>query len=139
MILLAYMKYVLRLEFSGSYAEMLPALFLGSMIGVTMGMFITSIGKMGEGMKVGVMVGVSMAMSFCAGLMNADIKNIIDRSAPLLNRINPAALISDALYCINVYDAPARYAQDILILGVMCVLLTGGTYLIIRRERYGSI
>ena len=139
MILLAYMKYVLRLEFSGSYAEMLPALFLGSMIGVTMGMFITSIGKMGEGMKVGVMVGVSMAMSFCAGLMNADIKNIIDRSAPLLNRINPAALISDALYCINVYDAPARYAQDILILGVMCVLLTAGTYLIIRRERYGSI
>ena len=118
---------------------MLPALFLGSMIGVTMGMFITSIGKMGEGMKVGVMVGVSMAMSFCAGLMNADIKNIIDRSAPLLNRINPAALISDALYCINVYDAPARYAQDILILGVMCVLLTAGTYLIIRRERYGSI
>ena len=90
-------------------------------------------------MKVGVMVGVSMAMSFCAGLMNADIKNIIDRSAPLLNRINPAALISDALYCINVYDAPARYAQDILILGVMCVLLTAGTYLIIRRERYGSI
>ena len=139
MLLLAYMKYILRLEFSGSYAEMLPALFLGSMIGVTMGMFITSIGKMGEGMKVGVMVGVSMAMSFCAGLMNADIKNIIDRSAPLLNRINPAALISDALYCINVYDAPARYAQDILILGVMCVLLTAGTYLIIRRERYGSI
>ena len=105
MILLAYMKYVLRLEFSGSYAEMLPALFLGSMIGVTMGMFITSIGKMGEGMKVGVMVGVSMAMSFCAGLMNADIKNIIDRSAPLLNRINPAALISDALYCINNIQA----------------------------------
>lgn len=139
MILLAYMKYVLRLEFSGSYAEMLPALFLGSMIGVTMGMFITSIGKMGEGIKTGVMVGVSMTMSFCAGLMNSDMKNIIDRSVPLLNRINPAALISDALYCINVYDAPARYAQDILILGVMCVLLTAGTYLIIRRERYGSL
>lgn len=139
MILLAYMKYILRLEFTGSYAEMLPALFLGSMIGVTMGMFITSIGKMGDGMKIGVMTGVSMAMSFCAGLMNADIKNIIDRSVPLLNRINPAALISDALYCINIYDAPARYAQDMLILGVMCVLLTGGTYLIIRRERYGSL
>ena len=92
MILLAYMKYVLRLEFSGSYAEMLPALFLGSMIGVTMGMFITSIGKMGEGMKVGVMVGVSMAMSFCAGLMNADIKNIIDRSAAGLHTFDHAGV-----------------------------------------------
>ena len=35
-LLLAYMKYILKLEFAGSYAEMLPALFLGSMIGVTM-------------------------------------------------------------------------------------------------------
>ena len=139
MILLAYMKYILKLEFAGSYAEMLPALFLGSMIGVTMGMFITSIGNMREGMKVGIMVGVSMIMSFCAGLMNADMKNIIDYSFPVLNRINPAALISDALYCINVYDAPTRYMQDILILSVMCVLLTAGTYLIMRRERYGSL
>lgn len=138
-LLLAYMKYILKLEFAGSYAEMLPALFLGSMIGVTMGMFITSVGKAGEGVKIGIMVGVSMALSFLAGLMNADIKNVVDKNAPLINRINPAALISDAMYCINVYDAPERYAQDMLILAVMSVILIAGTFLIIRRERYVSI
>ena len=138
-LLLAYMKYILKLEFAGSYAEMLPALFLGSMIGVTMGMFVTSVGKAGEGVKIGIMVGVSMALSFLAGLMNADIKNVVDKNAPLINRINPAALISDAMYCINVYDAPERYAQDMLILAVMSVILIAGTFLIIRRERYVSI
>ena len=139
LVLLAYMKYILRLEFAGSYAEMIPVVIIGSMIGVTMGMFITSIGKMGESVKIGIMISVSLALSFLAGLMNADIKNVIDRNVPLLNRINPAALISDALYCLNVYNAPARYMQDIVILSVMCAFLLAGTFLIVRRERYGSI
>lgn len=139
LLLLAYMKFVLKLEFAGSYMEMIPVILMGSMIGVTMGMFITSAGKMGEGVKVGIMVGISMAMSFCAGLMNADIKNVVDQNIPLLNRVNPAALVSDALYCLNVYDAPERYAQDMMILAVLCVLLIAGTFLIIRRERYVSI
>ena len=94
---------------------------------------------MGEGVKIGIMIGVSMTLSFLAGLMNADIKNVVDRNAPLLNRLNPAALISDALYCLNVYDAPERYIQDLVILSVMSVLLLAGTFVIIRRERYDSI
>ena len=83
---------------------------------------------MGEGVKIGIMISVSLALSFLAGLMNADVKNVIDRNVPLLNRINPAALISDVLYCLNVYDAPARYMQDIVILSVMCVLLLTGHF-----------
>ena len=72
----------------------------------------SSIGKMGEGSKIGILIGTSMTFSFLAGLMNANIKNAVDRAVPLLNRINPAAVISDALYCVNGYDAPGRYAQD---------------------------
>ncbi len=139
MILLGYMKYILRLDFSGSYLAMLPVLLVGSITGVTMGMFITSIGRMGEGSKAGIMVGVSMTFSFLAGLMNGEMKNLIDRHAPVVNRLNPAALISDALYCMNVFDAPARYREDMLILSAICVLLAAGTFLVIRRERYGSI
>ena len=139
LILLAYMKYILRLEFAGPYAEMVPVLLVGSMIGVTMGIFITSIGKTKEGVKIGIMLAFSMTFSFLAGMMNVETKNLIDRHAPFINRINPAALISDALYCLNVYDAPKRYAQDIAILSALCVLLAAGTFLIVRRERYGSI
>ena len=66
-LLLAYMKYILKLGVRGILCRDAPALFLGSMIGVTMGMFITSVGKAGEGVKIGIMVGVSMALSFLAG------------------------------------------------------------------------
>ena len=139
LILLAYMKYILRLEFAGPYAEMVPVLLVGSMIGVTMGIFITSIGKTKEGVKIGIMLAFSMTFSFLAGMMNVETKNLIDRHAPFINRINPAALISDALYCLNLYDAPKRYTQDIAILSALCVLLAAGTFLIVRRKRYGSI
>ena len=139
LILLFFMKYILRLEFTGSVAEMIPVLLLGSMIGVTLGLFVSSIGKMGEGIKIGILIGTSMTFSFLAGLMNANIKNAVDRAVPLLNRINPAAVISDALYCVNVYDAPGRYAQDLGILAVMCVLMALGAFLMIRRERYASV
>ena len=97
LILLTYMKYILRLEFAGSCAEMVPVLLVGSMIGVTMGIFITSIGKTKEGVKIGIMLAFSMTFSFLAGMMNVETKNLIDRHAPFINRINPAALISDVL------------------------------------------
>ena len=133
------MKYILKLEFAGSNAEMTAVVLAGSMFGVSMGIFVGSIGKMSEGVKIGIILGISMSLSFLAGLMAGSVKNAVERHAPLLNRLNPAALISDALYCINVYDAPQRYAKDMGILTVMSLLMIGGAFLIVRRERYDSI
>ena len=113
-------------------------MIIGSMIGVTMECLLQVSGKWGR-CEDRYYDQRLMVMSFLAGLMNADIKNAVDRNIPLLNRINRPALISDAMYCLNVYDAPVRFMQDIAILSVMCVLLLAGTFLIVRRERYGSI
>jgi ABC-2 type transport system permease protein len=71
--------------------------------------------------------------------MSADMKYVVDRHAPLVNRFNPAAVITDAFYCINVYDDPARFGRSLVTLGVMCVGLTLASFLLIRRERYDSI
>ena len=49
-----------------------------------------------------------------AGLVNVQIKHAVDRALPLVNKLNPAAVISDAFYCINVYDDPVRFRNDIL-------------------------
>jgi ABC-2 type transport system permease protein len=64
LILLAYLKYVLKLDFQGRLLEMLLITLAGSMIGVSMGMFVGSFGKMGEGIKVGILLGISMTGSF---------------------------------------------------------------------------
>lgn len=138
-VLLAYMRYVLKLEFTGSFAEMTGVVLVGSMFGVSMGIFVGSLGKVGEGIRIGILLGISMSLSFLAGLMDASVKDAVEQHAPVLSRVNPAALISDALYCINVYDAPERFADNMVILIIMSALMVGGAFLIVRRERYGSI
>lgn len=139
LILLAYLRYVLKMEFQGQMARMLLISLIGSMIGVSMGIFVGSFGKMGEGIKVGILLGISMTGSFLAGLMNADMKYAVEQHASLVNRINPAALITDAFYCINVYDDPVRFSRSLVTLSCMCVVLTLVSFLLIRRERYDSL
>ena len=138
-ILLLYLRYVLKLDFQGQMGRMLVICFLGSLIGVSMGIFVGSLGKMKEGVKIGIILGISMVCSFLAGLMNNTMKDIVEKHAPFINRINPAALISDAFYCINVYDDPARYHRSLITLAVMSVVLVTASFLLIRRERYDSI
>lgn len=138
-ILLLYLRYVLKLDFQGQMGRMLVICFLGSLIGVSMGIFVGSLGKMKEGVKIGIILGISMVCSFLAGLMNNTMKDIVEKHAPFINRINPAALISDAFYCINVYDDLARYHRSLITLAVMGVVLVTASFLLIRRERYDSI
>ena len=138
-ILLLYLRYVLNLDFQGQMEKMLVVSLFGSLIGVSMGMFIGSLGKMQEGVRIGIMLGISMVSSFLAGLMNGNMKDIVEKSVPFVNRINPASLISDAFYCINVYDDTARYYRSLVTLAVMCVVLVMASFFMVRRERYDSI
>ena len=118
---------------------MLLITFLGCLIGVSLGFFVGSLGKIREGVKIGILLAVSMTCCFLSGLMNNTMKDIVEKNIPVLNRLNPAALISDAFYCINVYNDPARYYRNLIILAVMSVLLTGASFFMIRRERYDSL
>ncbi len=139
LVLLIYLRYILHLDFEGQFPDMLLISMIGGMIGVAMGIFIGSIGRMGEGIKIGILLAVSMTCSFLAGLMNNTMKNIVEQHIPVINRINPAALISDAFYCINVYNDTARYTRNLITLSIMCVILIFASFCLVRRERYDSI
>lgn len=139
MVLLIYLKYVLKIGFGDKMGGMVAICFVGSLIGVALGMFVGSIGKLAEGAKVGVMLGVSMVCSFLSGLMIYNVKDIVEQKAPFINRINPAALISDALYCLNVYDDPQRFYRNMITLVAMSIGLILISFVMVRRERYDSI
>lgn len=138
-ILLLYLRYILGIGFDGQMGKMILVTFMGSVIGVSLGILVGSIGKIKESYKLGIMLGVSMVCSFLSGLMIGEMKDILEKHAPVVNRLNPAALISDAFYCINVYDDPARFARNLWTLGVMSALMLAASYWVIRRERYDSI
>lgn len=138
LIVLAYLM-LLGVDFGGHYPAIALILLLGCSIGLSIGVIIASIYKLSEGAKMGIAVSIGMLLSVMADLCAAGIKDFIEHHVPVLNRINPAVVISDSFYALNVYDDYSRYTGNMLILSVMAVLLLGISIMILGRNKYASL
>ncbi len=135
-----YMWKILGINFGTKILAIFPVLLLGSAIGIALGILIGSFPKpTTEGGKIGVAVSISMILSVMADLCAHGVKNLIEHTVPIINRINPAALISDSFYALNVYDDYSRYTGNMIILGIITFVLCLISYLMIRRNRYASL
>lgn len=139
MVLTGIVQFVFHVDLGGNAGGILLINLLGSMIGISLGILIGSISKLSLGMKMGFGVLFTLFPGFLAGLMFGNMKNLIEQHCPVINRINPAAVLSDSYYCMAVYNDTARMNRNLLILAVMCVLCMLISFLVIRRERYDSI
>lgn len=139
LVLLGYMAGVLKIDLGTDIGRVLLVSFMGCLIGVSMGMLVGSVGKWSEGTKIAVMLAVSLGSSFLSGLMMSGIKGLIEEKCPIINRINPASLISDAFYCLSIYEDMERYTRSILAMGAWTVVFLLGSFFMIRRVRYDSI
>ncbi len=139
MIGAAYLQYALGINLGEETGRIVLIILAGSAIGVMNGVFIGSIGKLKEKVKEGICIGVTMVGCFLAGLMVGDMYRIVEEYAPIINSINPAALIVKAFYSLNIYDTYTRYNQCMITLLGLVVFLCIGSYLLVRRERYASI
>ena len=112
---------------------------MGCLIGVAFGIMIESIGKWSQNIKSAILIGSSIFCAFLAGLMVGSMKDIIEKYIPIVNRINPAALISDSFYCICVYDDMHRLMMNLGIMGVMSAGFLLVAWILTRRVNYDSI
>ncbi len=139
LLVCAYLRFILKIQIGSQPVYFLLVCLLGSIIGVTLGLFIGSVSRRSPGLKVALSLGISMVFSMLGGLMFSQLKYIIEQKAPIVNRINPVALVSDAFFSLTVYDDYQRYASNLIILGSMALLLTVGSFFAIRRGRYASL
>ena len=140
LITFAYMSLVLGLDLSNKYPALFLLLFVASSFGLTMGMFIGSLKKpVTEGAKMGIGVAISMVLSVMADLCVSGIMNTIEHTVPIINRLNPAALISDSFYALNTYSDYSRYTSNMVNLSAMTLILFTLTIVTVRRNRYASI
>lgn len=137
--LLLYMKFVLRLELGDKLPAIFLLLFVGTSYGIMFGIFVGSLPRIGEGMKIGLLTGINLLFCAMSDLMATGVKDLIEHSVPFVNDINPAALISDSFYALNIYDTYGRFAQNMLLLGIGAVVLAVVSYLMVRRSRYASL
>ncbi len=139
LVLLGYLRFFLGIDFGTKTGYVLLTSFIGSIVGITFGAFVSATVKKGEGIKVAILIGTSMLGSFLSGMMFDKMKYIVAQKAPLLSYMNPVNLLTDAFYCLYYYDTFKRYWLNVGVLGLFALFFSLGTYMIIRRQKYASL
>ena len=122
-------------DFGDRVWEILLTLFVGCFIGLAIGVIVGAISKLAEGTKIG----ISMVMSILSDLCINGIKYEIQQHVPIINKLNPAALISDSFYALNVYSDHQVFTENIVIMTIEAVVLIAVGILMVRRNRYASV
>jgi ABC-2 type transport system permease protein len=139
MLFLAFLVFVLPIDFGGRLALVLVAVFLCTLLGISFGAFVTSLVKGGEGLKTGILIAVSLAGAHLAGMSSPEVKYLIEHAVPPLAFLNPASLITDAFYTLYYFDTLSRFTVNALGIIAFTALFAGATYFVMRRQRYVSL
>lgn len=137
-ILLFYMICVLRINLGNEAGYVALTCATGSLAGIASGIFVGSL-PVKENVQIAIFLVYSLGSSFLSGLMVHPIKIWIEKSVPIINCINPATLIQDALYSLVIYNTHERFFTNIITLTVISVILCTLSYLMTRRKSYANL
>jgi ABC-2 type transport system permease protein len=139
LIVIAYLVFVLGINFGEQWLLVIFTTFIGSIMGVSLGIFIASFVKGSESTVAGVLSGLVLVLCFFSGLMYGNMKNVIEQRIPVINRINPAAVLSDAYYALVVYDTHSRYIICIITMLIISTIFCIAAAFVLGRKKYASI
>ena len=139
LVLLCYLLLVLRLDFGNQIGYLLLTVLVGSIVGVSLGALVGAALRIKMEAKTAILITLSLACCFLAGLMVEGISYAIQQNAPAVAWLNPAARISDAFYCLYYYDNHTRYFMDLGVLCAMAAIFGLGAMACLRRRKYESI
>ena len=138
-LLMLFTIFVLKVDYGNNLKRVILLITVGMLAGLSIGMFVASLFKKSEGVKVGIILGVTMFYSFLSGMMGMNLKYYIDTYATILNKVNPAAMITDGFYALYYYDTPTRFNYNITSLLIYSGVLIIISYIGLRRQKYDSI
>ena len=104
-----------------------------------MGIAIGTIFKTNDNVKTGIVISVTMLGCFLSGMMGITMKYIVDKNIPIINKINPASMITDGFYSLYYYDTLDRYFFNIASLLIFAFIMIVLSYISLRRQKYDSI
>lgn len=139
LIAFAFVVFVLKIDLTAHLPLAILTIFVACLTGISFGFFIGSIGSKSENTKESITWAVTMTGCFLSGLMVGNMRIIVEMYCPIINRINPAALISDCFYALATFSTFDRYIQDILTLTLLMILFISGGFFFTRRKKYASL
>lgn len=138
-ILFSYLTLVLRIDFGGNLPYIILYTMVGALLGLALGTFVSAVFKTKEDNKDGILTGFTMIGCFFAGMMGPQMKYLVDSNLPLLNKVNPSAIITDGYYALSTYGPGERFFSDILSLLIFSAVLSIISVIILRRQKYDNL
>ena len=138
-ILFVYTIIVLKVDYGDNTILVILLAIVGSLSGLTLGTFVGTLFKKNENAKTGILIAFTMLGCYLSGMMGITMKYYVDKNVPILNKINPASMITDGLYSLYYYNTYHRYWFNIISLLAFSTILIGISFISLRRQKYDSI
>lgn len=139
LLLLAYLAFVIRVDFGPQIGYILLFCLSGCITGVAFGTMLGILVKGGEGIKSGILISTTMVMSFLAGMMFVQVKYDVTNAVPALAYLNPVNVITDGFYALYYYETHTRYFINLGLLWAFTALFSVVSVFRLRRLKYASI
>lgn len=138
-ILFVYTIFALKVDYGDNLLLVILLGIIGSLSGLSLGLVVGTCLKTNENTKTGVLLAVTMLGCFLSGMMGITMKYIVDKNVPIINKINPASMITDGFYSLYYYDTLDRYLFNIVSLLIFSGIMILISYVSLRRQKYDSI
>lgn len=138
-LLFIYTIFILNVDYGNNLLLVILLSLKGSLAGLSLGITVSCLIKSSENTKTGIILAITMFFCFLSGMMGITMKYIIDKNIPLLNKINPASMITDGFYSLYYYDTLNRYTKNIISLIIFSLILLVISTLCLRRQKYDNI
>lgn len=139
LIVLGYLVGILGLNFGANLGYMLILAVVGSYFGISLGIFVAIFVKGDFGAKNGFLVAFNLVLCFFGGLMMVNVIDLVEHHIPILNRINPAALMVHAFQSLQIYKTPDIFYRNLGIIFVFGIVMNIASVWILRRKKYASL
>ena len=131
--------FVYKQDFGNNVGMLLLGTWVGSFVGLAAGIMIAVVCKGSRQAKEGISVVFFLTSSFLGGLQWGEITYYIEKSCPIINRINPATLIVNAFKSLAVFGDYRQYAVNLITLFIIGVLFLVISINKLRRMKYASL
>lgn len=122
-LLFLYTIFVLKVDYGNKLGLDIALAMAGSLAGLSIGVAVATTIKSNDNVKTGIIIAITMLGCFLSGMMGITMKYIIDKNIPIINKLNPASMITDGFYSLYYYDTLDRYIFDIGSLLIFALIL----------------
>lgn len=138
-ILFFYTIFVLKVDYGDNLIYVFMLTFFGILASLSLGTFLASILKTNSNNKLGILIAITMTLSFFSGMTGITMKYVTDKNMPIINYLNPCNMIVDGLYSLYYYGVNNRFYFNILSLIIFTIVMLFISSGSLRRQKYDSI